>query len=101
MLTGGEVVWPDGCDPDDDEELPLPVSIGGKKVIGIEDGAYLGEDLVVHSDDATATFHPGEYEEARTWLESYYENRLDDPALASERIKEALQSGPQFAPSAE
>lgn len=93
----GEVVWPEGFDPEkyDPEEggdMPLPVSVGGQKIIQMEDGAYLGEGMRPHSDDSTTTFQPGEVEEAREWLASYYKDaHIDDFPTAWAKVEEALR----------
>jgi len=47
--------------------------------------------LVPHSDESTARFKPGEWEEAQEWVFEYYRKaagRPDDAAL--EKIKAAL-----------
>ena len=93
-FLGDGVVWPEGYDPDadSDDEPPLPISIGGEKVVACEDGCYLGSGLGPHSDDSTATFKRGEWQEAQEWLLQYYGSAdyLDDAAL--EKIEAALKA---------
>jgi hypothetical protein len=86
-LSDNDVVWPDGFDPDDEDcdDRPLPVSIGGKKVVDLEDGFYLGEELLPHSDDATATFYPGDSEAAADWVLEYYRDAF--PSVNDETLK--------------
>lgn len=69
----GDVIWPEGYDPDgreevDDDEV-LPLSIDGKRVWGRDGEILLGSDLVPINDTATARFALGEIDAARTWLE--------------------------------
>lgn len=85
----GEVVWPDGYNPDADEDV-LPLTVGGKTVLG-RDGDYIvGRKLVPRSDDAFAVFGPGQSEDARGWLEDYGWSRAPDFEAAMEKIKNAL-----------
>jgi hypothetical protein len=70
--TAGAVVYPDGVDPDDDTEGEvLPLTIAGKPVWGRDGDFLVGEDMLPHSDDATAIFEGGESTSARDWLEAY------------------------------
>ena len=55
----GEVVWPEGYDPENDDGDTLPISVGGKTVAGRDGDFLVGEELLPHSDDATVTFSPG------------------------------------------
>lgn len=86
-LEDDDVVWPDGFDPDDEDcdDRPLPVSIGGKKVIDLEDGCYLGDKLLPHSDGATATFKPGNSDAAANWVLEYYRDAF--PSVADETLR--------------
>jgi hypothetical protein len=71
---GGAVVWPEGYDPnadDDHQEDVLPVSVGGKLVQGRDGGGIVGHELLPHNDGPVLTFRHGEFEEARRWLEGY------------------------------
>ena len=67
----GEVVWPEGYDPENDDGDTLPISVGGKTVAGRDGDFLVGEELLPHSDDATVTFSPGQQAAARSWLENY------------------------------
>ena len=100
----GEVVWPEGAVPEnydpetnryeydpDLEDQPLPISIAGKPVGGFEDGSYIGTELVLPHDEATATFKPGEGLKAREWAVEHYSGclaALEDDAL--QKIEAAL-----------
>jgi len=101
----GEVVWPEGYEPEDDEEYdpeagedderPLPVSIGGKEVVSYNEGMYFGSELVPSYDDSMATFKQGESQEARKWVLEYYAGafaEVDESVLKI--IDEALQAPP-------
>jgi hypothetical protein len=67
----GKVVWPQGYDPDNNDRDTLPISVGGKAVAGRDGDFVVGEELVPHSDDATATFGAGQQAAARSWLDGY------------------------------
>jgi len=75
-----------------DGSLPLPLTIGGKKVAAYADGRFYGEDLLPYDDESSATFKPGEGAKARTWVIEHYEGRSDgvDEAVLG-RIEAALQ----------
>jgi hypothetical protein len=68
----GDVVWPEGYDPEsDDGSDALPLTVGGKAVAG-RDGDYIvGEDLRPHSDDSIARFSLGQITDAFSWLQNY------------------------------
>jgi hypothetical protein len=67
----GEIVWPEGYDPENDNGDTLPISVGGKAVAGRDGDFLVGEELLPHSDDATAMFIPGQQAAAQSWLEKY------------------------------
>ena len=64
----GEVVWPEGYDPENGDGDTLPISVGGKSVAGRDGDFLVGEELLLHSDDATVTLSPGQQAAARSWL---------------------------------
>jgi hypothetical protein len=90
----GELVWPEGYDPDADDadEDVLPLSVGGKLVQGREGDAIRGHELVPHNydDDAVATFRRGEFEDAREWLEGRGWTKAPNFEAMLGKIKEAL-----------
>lgn len=48
----GEVVWPEGYDPENDDGDTLPISVGGKTVAARDGDFLVGEELLPHSDNA-------------------------------------------------
>jgi hypothetical protein len=88
----GEVVWPEGYNPDDpdtDEDV-LPLTVGGKTVSGRDGDGIIGHELVPHNDDAVAVFRRGQSEDARVWLQRYGWSRTPNFEAAMEKIKNAL-----------
>jgi hypothetical protein len=67
----GEVVWPEGYDPEHADNGVLPLSVGGKAVAGTSGDFIVGENLVPHVGGSTAVFDHGQTEDARSWLASY------------------------------
>lgn len=93
-LNGADVEWPEGFDPSrmDCDDIPDPIAIGGKRVLGVEDDAYVGDELLPRSEDSTATFKPGEAEEAVDWVLNYYRDAcatVDEETLS--KIRAALR----------
>lgn len=72
--SAGEVVWPEGYDPDSEENEEsdvMPVSVAGKQVIGRDGDFFVSASLLPHTDDAMAVFDKGQANDAWTWLKAY------------------------------
>jgi hypothetical protein len=68
----------------------LPLTIGGKAVLGRNGDGVVGEALVPHSDDAVAVFRRGQYQQVRDWLEGYGWGKAPGFETAMRNIKSAL-----------
>ena len=88
----GEVVWPEGHDPDENEGGVLPLTVAGKHVLGRDGDGVVGRDLVLHSDEAVAAFCSGHRREARAWLEEYGWGRAPNFEAAMGHIRAALSA---------
>jgi hypothetical protein len=89
----GEVVWPEGHNPDENEGDILPVTVDGTAVWGRDGGGVVGHQLVPYGDEAVRVFRPGESEDAQGWLEDYGWARAPNFEAAIEMIKDALSEG--------
>jgi hypothetical protein len=94
-LEDADVVWPEGFDPSkmkEGDSYPDPIAINGQRVMDVEDGFYVGGELSPHGDDSTATFEPGEAEEAVDWVLTYYRDayaKVDEKTLS--KVRAALR----------
>jgi hypothetical protein len=86
----GEVVWPEGHDPDQNEGDILPVTVDGTAVWGRDGSGIVGHELVSYGDEAVRVFRLGESEDARVWLGDYGWARAANFEAAMEMIKAAL-----------
>jgi hypothetical protein len=89
----GEVIWPEGYDPnadDADQEDVLPLSVDGKLVRGRDGDGIVGNELLPHDDDSVVTFRHGELEDAHEWLEERGWTRAPNSEEAMKKIKDAL-----------
>ena len=87
----GDPVWPEGYDLDGDDYDVLPVTVGGKRVLGRDGCGVVGEDLQPHTDDSVAVFRPGEIANAEEWLRGYGWGSCPDFETIMQRLREGLQ----------
>ena len=88
----GEVVWPEGHNPDDNEGGVLPLTVAGKAVWGRDGDGVVGRKLVPHTDEAVAVFRRGQSRDARVWLEDYGWSRAPKFETAMGMINAALST---------
>ena len=89
----GDVVWPDGYVPDQDNpdaDAVLPLTVAGKAVFGRDGDGIVGHELVPHSDDAVAVFRPEQSADARAWPEGYGWRRAPNFEAGMEKLTEIL-----------
>jgi len=94
-LDGQDVEWPEGFDPnsiEDYDEIPDPVAINGKKIMGVEDGIYLGDKLLPHGGNSSATFRPGDADAAVAWVLDYYRTTATVPDHVLAKIRAVLDA---------